>query len=88
MTAGGTGGHMQGRRGHSERMQSRVQHSSWSGQGGDESEERKLSPGINAILNKEKCLCGSTWTVGWKEVDVRHAIHNVLVLLLEGSMRK
>lgn len=49
---------------------------------------KKIYPGINVIVNKGIVSLRSTWTVKWKKVDVRHTIHNMLVLLLQDSMTK
>lgn len=39
-----------------------------------------------------ECHCkldgGPTWTRRWKEVDVRHTIHSVVILLLKGVRKK
>lgn len=48
-------------------------------------EEGKMYPGMDAIVKEGFVSLWSTWTVSWKQVHVRHTIHNVLVLLLQGG---
>lgn len=45
-----------------------------------------MSQGFHIIT--EKSHCGPTWTGSWEEVNVRHTIHNVVIVILDDVLQK